>query len=82
MNASATQSTSATGRQTTVNELADAIGAALDEPVEKEYLPTRTADVRESWADVGEARRLLGYEASVGLEEGLRRTAQAFLSRD
>jgi UDP-glucose 4-epimerase len=69
----------ATGRQATVTELADTIGAVLGRPVEKEYLPTRTGDVRDSWADVSEAQRVLGYEAQVGLEDGLRRTAEALL---
>jgi UDP-glucose 4-epimerase len=69
----------ATGRQASVNELADAIGAVLGKPVEKNYLPVRTGDVRDSWADVSEARRVLGYETAVGLEDGLRLTAEALL---
>lgn len=72
----------ATGRQASVNELADAIGAAIGKPVEKQYLPVRTGDVRDSWADVGEARRVLGYEIRVELEEGLRLAADAHLARD
>jgi nucleoside-diphosphate-sugar epimerase len=71
----------ATGRQASVNELADAIGATLGKPVEKEHLPTRTGDVRDSWADVSEARRVLGYEPTVGLEEGLELVTGAFVSR-
>jgi UDP-glucose 4-epimerase len=71
----------ATGRQASVNELADAIGTALGKPVEKQYLPVRTGDVRDSWADVGEAKRVLGYETGIGLEEGLRLTAEALLVR-
>jgi UDP-glucose 4-epimerase len=67
----------ATGRQASVNELAEAIGAVLDKPVEKSYLPVRTGDVRDSWADVAAAKAVLGYEAAVGLEEGLRLTAEA-----
>jgi nucleoside-diphosphate-sugar epimerase len=66
----------ATGRRTTVNELADTIGEILGLPVEKQYLPTRAGDVRDSWADVAEAQRLLGWEPSVGLEDGLRMTAE------
>jgi nucleoside-diphosphate-sugar epimerase len=68
----------ATGRQLSVNELADAIGMTLGLPVEKEYLPQRAGEVQDSWADCGEARRLLGYEPAVGLEEGLRRAAERF----
>ena len=71
----------ATGRQASVSELADAIGDALGRPVEKEFLPTRTGDVRDSWADISAAASLLGYEPSVGLDEGLRLTADALFSR-
>ena len=71
----------ATGRSATVNDLADTIGAVLDRPVEKEYLRERAGDVRDSWAELGEARRLLGYEPAVGLEEGLRLTAETYLER-
>ena len=63
------------GAPTTVNELAETIGRLLGKPVERTYLPPRPGDLRNSWADTGEARRLLGYEPEVGLEEGLRRTA-------
>ena len=70
----------ATGRQASVNELADAIGAVLGKPVEKEYLPVRTGDVRDSWADVSEAQRVLGYEPRVGLEDGLELVAAEFVA--
>jgi UDP-glucose 4-epimerase len=70
----------ATGRQASVDELADAIGTVLDKPVEKHYLPVRAGDVRDSWADVGAAREVLGYETTVGLEEGLRLTAEALVA--
>jgi nucleoside-diphosphate-sugar epimerase len=69
----------ATGRQASVNELADAIGAVLGKPVEKEFFPVRTGDVRDSWADVAAAKRVLGYEAAISLEDGLRLTADAYL---
>jgi nucleoside-diphosphate-sugar epimerase len=70
----------ATGRQASVNELADAVGTVLGKEVEKDYLPLRTGDVRDSWADVSEARRVLGYEARIGLEQGLELVADAFVA--
>jgi nucleoside-diphosphate-sugar epimerase len=70
----------AAGAPGSVNELADTIGRILDRPVEKRYAEPRPGDVRDSWADVGAAERVLGYRAGVGLEEGLRRTID-FLSR-
>jgi UDP-glucose 4-epimerase len=66
----------ATGRSLSVNSLADAIGETLAVPVEKEYLPMRAGDVRDSWADVTEARRLLGYNPAVSIKEGLQRSAE------
>jgi UDP-glucose 4-epimerase len=70
----------ATGGSTTVNELAGTIGRLLSRPVEKMFEPEREADVRASWADVGEARRLLGYAPQVALEEGLRMTWEFLLN--
>lgn len=69
----------ATGRSVTVNALAEAIGELIGRPVEKHYEPAREADVRASWADLGEAARVLGYEPLVGFEEGLARTADYLL---
>jgi UDP-N-acetylglucosamine/UDP-N-acetyl-alpha-D-glucosaminouronate 4-epimerase len=65
------------GAPATVNELADTIGRLLSKPVEKRHLAPRPGDLRNSWADVSEARRVLGYDSSVSLEEGLRRTIAA-----
>jgi nucleoside-diphosphate-sugar epimerase len=66
------------GAPVTVNALAETIGRLLDKPVERRYLPPRPGDLRDSWADVDEGRRVLGYEPGIELVEGLRRTA-AFL---
>ena len=71
----------ATGSAKSVNALADTIGDALGKSVERDYLPERAGDVRDSWAAVTEARRVLGWEPRVGLEEGLRLVAEAFLVR-
>jgi nucleoside-diphosphate-sugar epimerase len=67
----------ATGKATSVDELADRIGGVLGLPVRKEYLAERAGDVYASWADIGAARRLLGYEPTVSLEQGLRLAADA-----
>ncbi len=69
----------ATGASVTVNALADAIGELLGKTVEKTYEPAREGDVRASWADIGEARRLLGYEPRVDFADGLRRTTDYLL---
>jgi UDP-glucose 4-epimerase len=67
------------GTPATVNELADSIGRLLDKPGERRYLPPRPGDLRNSWAAVSEAREALGFEPSVSLEDGLRRTADFLL---
>jgi UDP-glucose 4-epimerase len=72
----------ATGEQTTVLELADTIGDLIGRDVEKEFLPPRTGDVRHSWADVGEARRVIGFEPRVSLRDGLQRAVDWFLERE
>jgi UDP-glucose 4-epimerase len=71
----------ATGRATSVNELADTIGSLLGRSVERDDQPERTGDVRDSWADVTRSRDLLGWEPRIGLEEGLRLAAEFFLQR-
>jgi UDP-glucose 4-epimerase len=62
-----------------VNELADTIGRILDRPVSKTFAPPRAGDIQDSWADITAARDALGWAPTVGLEEGLRRTAEALL---
>jgi nucleoside-diphosphate-sugar epimerase len=69
----------AAGASATVNALAGTIGALLGKPVEKRYEPARPGDVRASWADIGAARKVLGFEPAIDLEEGLRRTIESLL---
>ena len=71
----------ATGQSRSVNALAAAIGDVLSKPVEREFLPTRAGDVRDSWADVSAAERVLGWKPTVDLDDGLRLTAEAMLTR-
>ena len=62
-----------------VNEVADTIGAILGKPVTLSFEPPRAGDIRDSWADISAAREVLGWEPTVDLEQGLRRTAQALV---
>jgi UDP-glucose 4-epimerase len=64
----------ANGRSTTLLELIAMLNQYLGTRVEPVFQPPRTGDVRESLADISEARRALGYEPQVDFEEGLRRT--------
>ena len=53
----------------------------LEEQIVPEFTDSRPGDVRHSHAAVEEARRHLGYEPTVGFEEGLRRTVAWFKER-
>jgi UDP-glucose 4-epimerase len=66
----------AAGSPATVNAMAEAIGRVCGRPVERRFEPRRPGDIRDSWADLGQAREVLGYEPSVGLDEGLQRTIE------
>jgi UDP-glucose 4-epimerase len=66
----------ANGTPASVNALADTIGTILGRPVLKEHLPPRAGDIRDSWADLSKAKRILGYRPAVELDEGLRRTVE------
>jgi nucleoside-diphosphate-sugar epimerase len=67
------------GSPATVNQLADAIGRIVGKPVERQFAPPRTGDIRDSWADIGAAREVLGYEPRIDLDEGLRLTVEYLL---
>jgi nucleoside-diphosphate-sugar epimerase len=69
----------AAGAPASVNELAETIGAILEQPVTKEHLPPRPGDIRNSWADLSKAGHILGYTPLFSLEQGLRRTAASLL---
>ena len=67
------------GQPASVIDLAEMIGAILGKPVERTHTPSRSGDIRDSWADLTAAREVLGYEPRVGLEDGLRLTVEALL---
>jgi nucleoside-diphosphate-sugar epimerase len=69
----------ANGTPATVNLLAETIGTILGKPVLRETFAPRAGDIRDSWADLSKAERILGYRPAIGLDEGLRRTVE-FLS--
>lgn len=66
----------AAGSPATVNTVADTIGRILGKGVERRFEPPRPGDIRDSWANVGAARDVLGYTPSVALDDGLRRTIE------
>lgn len=63
----------ASGVETSLNDLAHALMRAMDVDMALEYGPERKVNpVPRRLADVSAAREKLGFEATVGLEDGLR----------
>lgn len=69
------------GERATVNELWRELKALTGSAIEPEHVPPRAGDVRDSLADIGAARRLLGYAPSVSFREGLGITFDWFRQR-
>ena len=62
-----------TGHPTTVDEVAAALAAGLGVELDPERTDRyRAGDIRHCYADPSRAQELLGFEAHVGLEDGMR----------
>jgi UDP-glucose 4-epimerase len=68
----------ACGERTSLNQLLRYVGELTGGPIDPDYRDPRAGDVRDSLADVGAARELIGYVPKVSLREGLERTVEAF----
>lgn len=66
------------GRQTSLLQLLDLLSKLLGKPVTPKFEPPRAGDVRESMADITQARLRLGFEPSTRLEDGLRQTIEYY----
>ena len=71
----------ACGETHSVNSLISHIARLVGKPLVALHKPARVGEIRMSLADISKARRLLGYEPTVLLEDGLRR-AHAFFLED
>jgi nucleoside-diphosphate-sugar epimerase len=68
----------AAGGRVSLNELLRTLERILQVRTAPVYGPPRPGDVRDSQADITQAGEVLGYEPTVGFEEGLRRTVEWF----
>ncbi len=71
----------ACGRRVSIVELVSLLNEILKTDIRPRLADRRPGDVRDSLADIGAARRDLGYEVRVHLEEGLRRAVAFFAGR-
>jgi GDP-L-fucose synthase len=67
-----------TGRETKIRDLAELIRSIVGYEGEIVWDASKPDGQPARYLDVGRARELMGFEAEVGLEEGLRRTIAAF----
>jgi UDP-N-acetylglucosamine/UDP-N-acetyl-alpha-D-glucosaminouronate 4-epimerase len=63
-----------TGSRSSLNQTVELLRKISEKPLEVKYEPPRDGDIRDSLADISQARKFLGYDPQVGFEEGLRRT--------
>jgi nucleoside-diphosphate-sugar epimerase len=62
----------------TINQFADEIDRLFPSRVKRDYRPLPVDDPTRRRPDISKARRVLDWEPRVGLDEGLRRTAEWF----
>jgi len=66
----------AVGRETTVNDLAEAVSRISGKELRRIYLPERKGEIIRSVADIGLLRDRLHHEEATDLREGLRDTSK------
>jgi UDP-glucose 4-epimerase len=69
------------GSRTSLLEIVAMLETMLGRPLTRRHQPGRAGDVPHTLADVGAAKRDMGYEPLVGFEDGLRRTVAFFTGR-
>jgi nucleoside-diphosphate-sugar epimerase len=62
------------GGRFSLNQTVALLNQISGKSLETKYEPPRDGDIRDSQADISQAREFLGYEPQVTFEEGLRRT--------
>ena len=62
------------GGRVSLNEVLRELGKITGKTLEAKYEPPREGDIRDSQADISQAREFLGYSPRVSFEEGLART--------
>jgi len=70
----------ANGQNYSLLDLIAVLEKFVGHKLERRHTPARAGDIRKTWANIGKAKRLLGYKPQVGWEEGLQRTWEWFNS--
>jgi nucleoside-diphosphate-sugar epimerase len=69
-----------TGNRYTLNHTLQLLGKISGMQAIAKYGPSREADIRDSQADIAQARQILGYNPGVDFEEGLKHTWEWYCS--
>jgi nucleoside-diphosphate-sugar epimerase len=64
------------GGRVSLNEVTEVLAKISGNKLEVKHEPAREGDIRDSQADITQAREVLGYDPRVDFEEGLRRTLE------
>jgi UDP-glucose 4-epimerase len=67
------------GSRISVNAVIELLETVLEKPVQRSYVARQKGDAMHTSADVTRARKLLGYQPRVGIEEGLRHEVEWLL---
>ncbi|MEK7132839.1 MAG: SDR family oxidoreductase [Patescibacteria group bacterium] len=67
------------GKPTTLNQLIEVLQKLLGTNMTPIYQDFRVGDIKNSYADMSKAERILGFKAKVSFEEGLTRTIPTIL---
>jgi UDP-N-acetylglucosamine/UDP-N-acetyl-alpha-D-glucosaminouronate 4-epimerase len=62
------------GARVSLNQVLRTLSKITGKPLEAKYDPPREGDIRDSQADILQAKKFLGYEPQVSFEEGLKLT--------
>ena len=65
------------GKTMCINDLARCVCGVLEKDLEILHVEPRPGDVLHSYGDPGKARKMLGFEAKVAFEDGLRRYVES-----
>lgn len=68
----------ACGKSISINNLVQRLNRILKTRIEPTYQSPRKGDVRHSWADISQARKILHYSPEVGFAAGLEKTVRWF----
>jgi GDP-L-fucose synthase len=71
-----------TGRETSIRELAETISRITGFEGKTVWDDSRPDGQPKRYLDVGRARELVGFEAEMPLDEGLKRTIESFRAAD